>query len=176
MRLESFDSTRHQSRAFDCGEPDLSIWLRRYAKRSQRDSLSRVYMLVSASAETQSQESLKQPIYGYFSLSMCSVSVDGLVAADRARLPRYPVPAVLLTRLAVASTHQGQGLGAALLFKATQKALVANELVAARLFVVDALHAKAAAFYAAYGFVPSPSNPLWLYISLERLRIRLESR
>ncbi|MBT3223836.1 MAG: GNAT family N-acetyltransferase, partial [Proteobacteria bacterium] len=131
----------------------MDIWIRRFAKRSQRDSLTRVYVLVEDGEG-------KLPILGYFALSMCSVEVDSLSEADRARLPRYPVPAVLMTRLAVAKTRQGRGLGGALLIKAARKAVLANELVAARFFVVDALDEQAVRFYVRFGFVSSPDEPL----------------
>ena len=80
-----------------------------------------------------------------------------------------------MTRLAISTDHQGRGLGSALLYKAAQKAVVANELVAAHLFIVDALDERAAVFYEQHGFVPSPDDPLRLYIGLERLRAHLEA-
>jgi GNAT superfamily N-acetyltransferase len=144
----------------------MDIWIRRFAKRSQRDSLTRVYVLVEDGEG-------KLPILGYFALSMCSVEVDSLSEADRARLPRYPVPAVLMTRLAVAKTRQGRGLGGALLIKAARKAVLANELVAARFFVVDAVDEQAVRFYVRFGFVSSPDEPLRLYMSLDRLSQQL---
>lgn len=166
MRLQLFDHTRHDAKRFTCGQVSMDSWLRRFAKRSQRDGLTRVYVLVEDGDG-------KLPIVGYFAISMCSVEVSSLSEEDQARLPRYPVPAVLITRLAVATGAQGRGLGSALLFKAAEKALLANELVAARLLIVDALDVQAASFYAALGFVPSPQDPLRLYIGLERMRERL---
>ena len=62
------------------------------------------------------------PILGYFALSMASVEVGSLAVAGRERLPRYPVPAVLMTRLAIDEARQGMGLGRALLVKAAIKA------------------------------------------------------
>jgi len=132
------------------------------------DSLTRVFVLVEDDGAAP-----KVRIVAYFALSMSSVEVDSLSDADKARLPRYPVPAVLLTRLAVSTAHQGQGLGGALLYKATKKALLANDAVAARLFVVHAINEGAARFYKGYGFTPSPGDPLRLYIALERLRAQL---
>ncbi|NCG19482.1 MAG: GNAT family N-acetyltransferase [Rhodobacterales bacterium] len=111
----------------------------------------------------------KLPILGYFALSMASVEVGSLAVTDRERLPRYPVPAVLMTRLAVDNTRQGKGLGRALLVKAATKAVLASEMVAARLFVVDALDDGAARFYENFGFARCPDDPLRLYIGLQRL-------
>jgi ribosomal protein S18 acetylase RimI-like enzyme len=168
MKLVRFDHRKHDVRSFACGVATLDTWLHRYAKRSQKDSLTRVFVLVD-----QDGEDAKVPILGYFAVSMSSVEVESLSEADRARLPRYPVPAVLMTRLAVSANHQGHGLGGALLYKAAQKALIANDAVAAKLFVVDAIDENAAGFYKGFGFTPSPDDPLRLYIALERLKTRL---
>lgn len=163
MQLALFDARLHEVRSFTCGEPALETWFRRFARRSQRDGLTRVHVLIDAHPPPRS------PVLGFFALSMASVHVEDLPEAERARLPRYPVPAVLLTRLAVHSDHQGSGLGRALLFKAAQKALVAHQHVAARLFVVDALDERAASFYRSFGFRSFPDAPLRLAIGLERL-------
>jgi len=77
---------------------------------------------------------------------------------------------VLLTRLAVDLSVQGKGLGRALLYKAAEKAILASELVAARLFVVDALNDNAADFYRRFGFSSAPTGSLRMYISLHRLK------
>ena len=143
----------------------MDQWLLRFARRSQRDSLTRVFILV----ETGAQIPPKLPILGYFALSMASVKVTGLGESDREGLPRYPVPAVLMTRLAISRTMQGKGLGSALLVKAANKAVLASEAVAARLFVVDALNENAARFYERFGFSRSPEDPMRLYIGLKRL-------
>jgi ribosomal protein S18 acetylase RimI-like enzyme len=145
----------------------MDQWLRRFAKNAQRDNTTRVHVLVDdGGAEG------KLPILGYFALSMTSVELENLSAADRRRLPRYPVAAVLMTRLAVDVSLQGQGLGRSLLFKAAGKALLAAEFVAAVVFVVDAIDEKAAAFYARFDFVPC-GDPLRLYIPMARLAGKL---
>jgi predicted N-acetyltransferase YhbS len=53
-------------------------------------------------------------------------------------LPGYPVGMVLLARLAVDSSGQGQGFGALLLSEALRKAVTVSEVVATRLVVADA--------------------------------------
>jgi len=146
----------------------MDRWFRRFAKRSQRDSLTRVFVLVDTGETT-----TKLPVLGYFALSMASVEVAGLNESDRQGLPRYPVPAVLLTRLAISASRQGHGLGRALMVKASQKAVLASEAVAARLFVVDALNEQAAGFYERFGFSRSPQNSMRLYIGLNRLASEL---
>ena len=90
-----------------------------------------------------------------------SLSAGGLAAADlpeesRRRLPKYPVPVVLLGRLAVAESHQGKGLGAVLLADALQRIAQACQVMAVYAVVVDALNERAAAFYRQFGFIALP--------------------
>jgi len=65
---------------------------------------------------------------------------------------------VLLARLALDRSLQGQGLGGELLLDALSRAVQASEIAAARLMVVDAIDDRAAAFYEHHGFVAVPGN------------------
>jgi Acetyltransferase (GNAT) domain len=65
---------------------------------------------------------------------------------------------VLLARLALDRSLQGQGLGGELLVDALSRAVQASEVAAARLVVVDAIDEAAAAFYEHHGFVAVPGN------------------
>lgn len=105
-------------------------------------------------------------IAGFYTLSPCSVAVDLLPEELARRLPQRPVGCTLMGRLAVASAHQGQGLGGALLFHAFQLAKK-NELGGYAL-VVDAKHEKASAFYKQFGFISCPTEPLKLFLSLRK--------
>jgi predicted GNAT family N-acyltransferase len=84
----------------------------------------------------------------------------GLVPeAARNHLPRYPaVSTTLLGRLAIARGHQGRGLGGILLVRALRLAYLNADVVGSSMVVVDALDEKAAAFYAAHGFLRLPDS------------------
>ncbi|WP_308465626.1 GNAT family N-acetyltransferase [Rathayibacter soli] len=84
------------------------------------------------------------------------------------------MPAVLLGRLAVDRTAQGSGLGRLLVRDALLSTLAAADRVGVRLLIVHALHEKAAAFYTALGFKPSPTDPLHLYVLLDDIRASLD--
>ena len=77
----------------------------------------------------------------------------------RKKLPRYPVPAALLGRLAVGELAQGQGLGSILLVDACKRVAAASQTLAVAAIIVDAKSPTAAAFYKHFGFVELPGQP-----------------
>jgi GNAT superfamily N-acetyltransferase len=88
-------------------------------------------------------------IAGYFTLSAASLERALVTAGDLDRLPRFPIPAVLLARLAVDTRVQGQGLGGRLFDRALEKtlSLAVEGPVGIRVFVTDAKDERAASFY-----------------------------
>lgn len=77
---------------------------------------------------------------------------------------------MVLVRLAVARTYQGRGLGAGLLKDAIRRTLAAADIAGIRALVVHAKDERAADFYAHFGFRPSPTDPLHLFVLLKDLR------
>lgn len=161
LRFELLDPATHARASFRCGEPSLDDFLARYASQNHRSGLATTHVLIDEAAPAR--------ILGYASVAMAEVRLDALQDQDRARLPRYPLPALRLARLAVDETAQGQGHGEALLGFVIDRArtLRATE-VGVCLVVVDALHARAAAFYEQYGFRPTAHDALTLYYPLGR--------
>ena len=70
----------------------------------------------------------------------------------------------------VAVEHQGQGLGAALLKDAIGRMLAADEIAGIRALAVHAKDERAQSFYAHFGFRPSPTDPLHLFVLLKELQ------
>jgi ribosomal protein S18 acetylase RimI-like enzyme len=85
-------------------------------------------------------------------------------------MPAYPIPTILIARLAVDRRHQGRQLGSRLLAEALRLAVTASDAAAARLVVVDAIDERAAAFYRKWGFIDVPENPLRLYRKVSDVR------
>jgi len=107
----------------------------------------------------------EQRIAGYYTLASASLLLADLPLATGKKLPRYPtVPAVRMGRLAVDQAFQGQGLGAALLADALDRA--ARSEIAAFALMVDAKDEIAAAFYRHHGFIALPDSPLTLFLPL----------
>lgn len=128
----------------------LVEYLQRFALRhAEKDLLARTYVAIDDAGGADRAA-------GYFSLATVSVeraSVAVVPALDR--LPRFPIPGVLLARLAVDERVQGQGLGRYLFDEALGRALTLARSgpVAFRLLVTDAIDAGAARFYERFGLV-----------------------
>lgn len=107
-----------------------------------------------------------QQVIGYYSLSAGGLDATDLPEEFRPRLPRNPIPVVLLGRLAVAKSHQGKGLGAILIADALQRIVQASRVMAVFAVIVDALNDRVAEFYQQFGFIPLPSQPLKLFLPM----------
>ena len=132
---------RHDRANFDCGSPDLNTFLQRFARQQSDKDFSRTYVAVKRDSNK---------IDGFYAIS--SASVDFKNWPTGLKLPRYPVPVVLLGRLAVDIGAQGQGVGQMLLQHAMQLAVMTAEKIGVYALAVDAKDEAAAAFYGRYGF------------------------
>jgi len=157
-QVELLDAKRHDRAGFSCGEPSLDGYLRQQATQHQRDGIATTHVLVDAG--------LPGRILGYYTLSAAQLLLSELQEADRRRLPRYPVPAVRMGRLAVASDAIGQGHGEFLLAHAIHRCLDLRQQLGVRVMLVDALHERAAGFYRAYGFRAVGGGSVSLYLPL----------
>ena len=135
---------------FDCGEPPLNDYLKRYSSQDAKRGLARIF----AAAHLESPS----VVLGFYTLSAASVAADSLPETIRKRLPRYPIPVALLGRVAVSRAMQGKGLGATLLADACKRVLAASETLAVAAIVVDAKSSRAARFYEHNGFQPLPGQ------------------
>ena len=82
------------------------------------------------------------------------------------KLPRHPIPIILLARLAVDISVQGQKLGETLLFDALQKILDLSQLCGIFAVCVDALDDSAATYYQRYQFRRFANQSLSLYLTM----------
>jgi GNAT superfamily N-acetyltransferase len=141
----------HRTLAADFENQHRSLveYLQRYALRhARKDLLARTFVAVD-------DTSAGPRLAGYFSLSTVSVERASVERNPTlARLPRFPIPGVLLARLAVDARVQGQGLGRYLFEEALGLTiqLAKTGPVAFRLFVTDAIDEAAARFYERRGF------------------------
>ena len=159
VRVEALGG-QHDRASFTCGVEILDDYLRRQASQDQQRKFSACHVAVDATAPTGTPTA----VLGYYTLSTYGIRPGRLPADITRRLPRYPVvPAALLGRLAVASSHRGTGLGEHLLVDALARVLRLSKDIAIHAVVVEALDASAADFYASYHFEPFAGEPLRLF-------------
>lgn len=153
----------HDRKLFDCGVPALNDYLKQYALQNQKKHAARTYVATRG-----------RRVIGYYSLAYGSVSVDEAPESVKAGLPKYPIPVILLARLAVDLTERGQGLGAALLRDALLRTVRAAEIAGLRAMIVHAKDDAAKLFYEKYGFESSPIDAHHLFLKISQILTSLE--
>jgi GNAT superfamily N-acetyltransferase len=148
----------HDRAAFRCGEPALDTYIR---ERAAQDVKRRVAQIFVANGNAPGE------IAGYYTLSAAGFARDDLPAEASKRLPRYPVPAAIIGRLAVAEAYEGQKLGAFLLIDAVNRVLGASTALAVYAVIVDAKNKEAERFYKHFGFEPFPKKTSRLFLPLD---------
>jgi GNAT superfamily N-acetyltransferase len=139
---------RHQLAGFDCGKPELDLWLRASATHAESHRTSRTFVWHTGD----------DVVVAYYSLAAHLIERDVLPRRLAHGAP-VQIPAALLARLALDHTLHGQGLGGELLATALRRAVTASLAIGVRFVVVDAVDAAAADFYAAHGFRAVPGDP-----------------
>src|SRR4051794_23005090 len=91
----------HERAEFTCGRSLLDNFLRTLVSQYEKRRLGRTYVLVRSG---------EKRVLGYYTLASSAVSFENLPAEATRKLPRHPVPVILLARLAVDQSVQGQGL------------------------------------------------------------------
>ena len=148
---------RHDRSQFACGSAPLDRYIRELASQDVRRRMARVFVAVpDGGAE----------VAGFYTLSAASIARGDLPEAAARRLPRYPVPAALLGRLAVDRGYGGRGLGASLLADALRRVARAGETLAVYAMVVDAKDERAQTFYERFGFVRLPDTGRRLFLPM----------
>jgi GNAT superfamily N-acetyltransferase len=149
----------HQFDTFDCGKPSLTEWLQRYARQAQASGSSRSFVVYEG-----------ERVVGYFSLTVGQI--DTLDAPERIRrgMGQYPIPLVILTRLAVDLDYQGRGIGFSMLQDAIMRTLTIAEQAGIRALLTHPLDDAADAFYRRFGFEPTPGSERQLILLLKDAR------
>lgn len=147
----------HDRASFDCGEPSLNGYLQRFARQNAELFLGRTYVLAVPG---------QARIEGYYTISSGSVVREAL---PEKRLPRYPVPIVLIGRLAVDQQAQGRGFGEFLLLDALKRSAQLAQHLGIYAVIVDALNEPAQNFYRKYGFTNTADGPMRLYLPIKKI-------
>lgn len=161
MSLRSPESlgSQHRLEGFDCGKPALNDWFVRHAHQAQGSGSAKTFVV-----------SDDDRVAGYFSLTVGQI--DTLDAPERISkgMGRYPLPVVILARLAVSLRDQGQGIGLGLLQDAIRRTLLIAEQAGIRAMLTHPIDDDAARFYIRFGFMQSPLRERQLLLLLKDAR------
>ena len=153
-------SRAHDRTGFDCGVPELNSFLKATARQHGEKGISRTLVLTEDNNK----------ILGFFTLTLCEVTADGLPQAYASKYPSHGLPAVRLGRLAVSRKHQGKGYGELLLVEAIHRTLLIADHAGLVGLFVDAKDDRAQSFYKHFGFIPIPATPLRLFLPVATLK------
>jgi ribosomal protein S18 acetylase RimI-like enzyme len=154
-----FDKSKHQRDSFDCGNEALNSYLKQHLGQNLKHNLIQAYVALEKNSNR---------VLGYYTLSSASISHTELPKDIAKKLPKYPIPAILISRLACdKQTREAQlNLGSKLVIHALKQALKAVEIIGIMCVIVDA-KPEAIAFYQKFGFqiLAESENRLYLPVS-----------
>lgn len=147
----------HDRAGFVSGLESVDRYLWETARGHQEKGISVTRVLVKA------EETPPKTVVGFFTLSNIAVWASDWPGAPP-RLPKQPVGAVLLGRLAVAKVAQNRGIGAMLVASARQLARETIRLTGGVGLVVDAANEDAIGFPSKFGFLPVAAASLRMFL------------
>lgn len=151
---------QHRLEGFDCAKPALNDWLLRHARQAHGSGSAKTFVVADGDDR----------VAGYFSLTVGQV--DTLEAPERIRkgIGQYPVPVVILARLAVSREHHGRGIGVGMLQDVVRRTLAIAEQAGVRAMLTHPIDEDAARFYNRFGFIASPLRERQLLLLLKDAR------
>jgi GNAT superfamily N-acetyltransferase len=152
----------HRVDDFDCGSEAESTWLRNLGLTTLKSGSSRVYSVRRLSDDR---------VVGFHALATGAVLALEGPRRVATGVGAYPISVIILTRLGVDLSEQGQGLGRALLVDALQRVTAAADIIGVRALLIHAGDAQAQDFDIPLAeFEPSPTDPLHRFLLINDLR------
>lgn len=152
-------------KTFDCGIEELNIYLSRYAEKNDKLGIGKTFI-----ALTQTKE-----IAGYFTIATAQVKFEDLPENAKKHLPKYPIPALRVARLAVNKSFQKNGIGKYLLTQAFIKTVHVADITGLYFIIVDAKESSAS-FYEQFGFQSFTNKALTYFLPVETIRKAMRLR
>lgn len=158
-------------KAFDCGKPNMNEFLARHAAKHMGKNLSMTWVLPAEF----SKNGEKTEVAAYYTLATSTIAkADVRGDAKLGSLPGYPVPVVMLARLAVSIDYQGKGYGQRVLVSALRHAVKMTappHHLPVIAVVLDILDEDARGFYDNFDmFLELCANPMKLFVPMNALR------
>lgn len=150
---------QHHLEGFDCGKLALNDWLIRYALQAQGSGSAKTFVVGD-----------EDRVAGYFSLTVGQVDTLEAPARISKGMGQYPIPVVILARLAVSAQDQGKGIGVGMLQDAIRRTILIAEQAGIRALLTHPIDQQASNFYTRFGFIASPLREKQLLLLLKDAR------
>lgn len=150
----------HQRKSFDCGDEEVTRFLREKALQDQERDLSRTIVLVNETVAP-------QRVIGYHTLIMSQVRQQE-IPHDKPIIKR-PIPVILLGQIGIDVAFQGQGWGDLLLTDAQARVDEIAQKIGIRAMMLEARNERLAQWYESRDFVRFP-NSLRMFKSIQAIR------
>lgn len=152
---------KHKRKEFDCGKQELNQYLSRYARQNHDSGINKAFVATKPDTPL--------VIDGYYTISSSTINFLSLPANHLQKMPHYPIPAVLIGRLAVKISCQGEGLGTELLVNALMRIVRASKEIGIYAVRVDAIDERAKQFYLKHEFISFEDSPRSLFLPLKTI-------
>jgi GNAT superfamily N-acetyltransferase len=151
---------QHNRKLFDCGDDDVTKFLREKALQDQERDLSRT-MVLAGLPESPNR------IVGYHTLVMSQVRQEE-IPDDKPKITRG-IPVILLGQIGIDKDFQGKGFGDLLLTDAQARVDEISNKVGIRALMLDARTEKLARWYESRDFVRFPES-MRMFKSIQAIR------
>jgi len=158
----------HDRQSFDCGDPAMNEFLRRYARQSHEQNASKTFCAIDVATPNR--------VLGFYTLAPSAVAHADVPESLTKGLAQHEVAGFKLARIATDVTVAGHGLGGQLLASAALRCLRIASEAGGVLLIIDAKSERAAQWYASYGAERLASRPLTLVIPLATFASDLRAR
>ncbi len=161
LRLVSVKEISPKSvlKKFDCEVEALNEFLSRYALKNDELGIGKTFVALNENNQ----------IAGYFTLATAQVAYQEIPDDFKEKLPKYPIPALRIARLAVNKDLKGKGIGKWLLAQAFIKAIHVADVTGLYFIIVDAKETSKS-FYEHYGFHKFFDEDLSYFILVDTVR------
>ena len=153
----------HDRTSFQCGVEALDSYFKKQAKQDIKRRISRVFVATKPDNP--------KVVIGYYTLSTLSIELNQLPERLARKLPKHPLLAALIGRLAISNTAQGQGVGELLLPDAIKRTLAVSNQIAIYTMVVDAISDNAKGFCEQFGFTRLSDDSPRLFLPLKSINL-----
>ena len=161
-------SKSHDRQSFDCGDPAMNDFLRRYARQSHEQNASKTFCAIDLATPNR--------VLGFYTVAPSAVAHEMVPASMTKGMAQHEVSGFKLARIATDIAVAGQGLGGQLLAAVALRCLRIAAEAGDVLLIIDAKGERAAQWYSSYGAEPLQNRPLTLVMPLATFAIDLKAK